>query len=337
MKYWKRILGIVLISVLTVSSLWYWNRTLMTKRNDGVTPMQNFYAQSEDTVDVLLMGSSHVGMNLDTGILWDKYGISSYDFWGSIQLFWTSYYWLEEALKTQNPKVVVLDVYAAAFSCEYIDDARQVMNIAGMKPSLTKLKNIMISSPKDRWLKLLIGYPIWNSRYNELTENDFSHYPWSDGLAENKGSYAEEGSGEYELEDASEITEVHEIYEKEQVYLKKIIDLCQEKGIEIVLIKTPVSNRVELQPYFNAVSEIAEQEGVAFYNFNLMDDETGFESCDWLWDGGHVNAVGARKISDYLGKILVEEYDVVDHRGDSRYDSWENSRQVREYRSSLEQ
>ena len=43
------------------------------------------------------------------------------------------------------------------------------------------------------------------------------------------------------------------------------------------------------------------------------------------YDGGlHLNLFGAEKLSEYFGKILVEEYGVFDHRGEEIYDTiWE--------------
>lgn len=328
MKYAKKALAVLLAVCLTLMGLWYGNRVLVTKLEHGVIPMQNFYEQPEDSIDVLLMGSSHVGLNLDTGILWENYGISSYALWGSEQPLWNTYYWLEEVLKTQSPKVVVLDVYATVFGFEYSGDVMQIANISGMRTSLTKWKAIKVTAPKERWLNLLLGYPIFHGFYDELTEDDFSHFPWTEGLAEDKGTRYLTGSGEFEVEDPSEITEIAPIEEKNVEYLKKIIALCAEEQIPLLLVKTNTTGASILQPTMNTVAEIATDYGVEFLNFNLLTEEIGLDAEDYATDGGHLNSSGARKNSDYLGKILVERYGVEDHRGDAMYDSWENSIQA---------
>ena len=41
---------------------------------------------------------------------------------------WNTYHFLIEAFKTQQPKVVMLDVYGALMQDEYSDDARQATN-----------------------------------------------------------------------------------------------------------------------------------------------------------------------------------------------------------------
>lgn len=143
----KRIICGILAMLLLGGSYWYINEVLLIKRNDGITTMKDFYAQEPNTVDILLLGSSHSGMNLDVQTFWTEYGYSSYALWGSIQPFWNTYHFLVEALKTQNPSVVILDTYAATRGEEYSDDARQVTNISGMKFSKNKLEAIQVSAP----------------------------------------------------------------------------------------------------------------------------------------------------------------------------------------------
>ena len=76
------------------------------------------------------------------------------------------------------------------------------------------------------------------------------------------------------------------------------------------------------QPYYNSVASIANEYGIEFYNFNLMDQQSGFCADDY-WEDGHVNTDGARKITSLLGKLLKEKYDIPDHRGEEDYRSWD--------------
>ena len=76
-KIITRVLAILLVVAIALGGLWYANRVLVMKRVDGVLTMQNFYAQPDGTVDVLLVGNSHSGINIDTATLWTEYGISA--------------------------------------------------------------------------------------------------------------------------------------------------------------------------------------------------------------------------------------------------------------------
>lgn len=102
-----------------------------------------------------------------------------------------------------------------------------------------------------------------------------------------------------------------------------MIEYCQAEDIRVILIKTPIPQRTKEQPYYNTVSEIADEYGIPFINFNLLDAETGFEAGDFYVDNYHINTTGARKISSYLGNYIMSNYTLLDHRGDAYYQSWD--------------
>lgn len=298
------------------------NQTLVLKRNDGIVTMQNYYRQPKESVDVLFLGSSRAGVNLDLETLWKEYGISGYVCWGSRQPFWNSYYFLKEAVHTSRPKLIVLDVSAATYDFVYSDDSRQYTNTYGIKNLLSRWQAVQISAPQNRWSDLMWGMPIYHSRFNELTEADFSHYAWESDSVNYKGNSVRYTSREYDLEDVSEVTEIEKIPSKQERYLRKIIEYCQCEELPILLTVTPSPDRMKEQPYYNAVQEIAKEYNVSFINFNLLDAETGFEATDF-WEDDHINTKGGRKISRYLGQYLMSNYMLSDHRGNANYRSWD--------------
>lgn len=323
MKIRNRVIGITCTVIAVVIAMCFLNRILLIKRSDGITDVFEFYAQKQDTVDVLVVGSSHAGMNLDSAEFWNQRGISVFVMWGSIQPFWNSYYFIREALKTQTPNVIVLEVDAATYDFEYSDSSRQVTNTAGLKFSLNKIESVMASTTPNNWIGLLFGYPYYHDRYAELSTNDFQYFPWSEGLENNKGTGVRTGTFAYGPEDCSDITEVRDIYPKEEEYLRKIIEYCCEKDIPLVLVATPVVYRREGQPYYNRVQQIADEYNVTFYNFNIMDELTGFNGFCYWEDANHLNSDGARIITRWLSDELAEKYKLTDHRGDERYSSWQ--------------
>ena len=78
----KILLRILLFAVLFVSVFYVVDKTLQFKYDDGVTPTEDFYAFPEDSIDVVLLGSSHLGVNIDTTILSNEFGIAGYKLWG---------------------------------------------------------------------------------------------------------------------------------------------------------------------------------------------------------------------------------------------------------------
>lgn len=318
----KRFLCLLLVFSLALGGVWYIDRVLRLKRNDGILTIQNFYRQPEESVDVLFIGNSHSGINVDTATLWNEYGIASYNLWGGVQPLWNSYHFLVEALRYQRPKTVVLEITAATSDYEYSEDINQLKNIAGMKLSKNKLAAVEASAPKDSRLNLLLGLPLYHGRFDEVNEEDFRNFPWSEGLENYKGSYLLYGVGNYRFESAEGVESRREIMDKEREYLIKCIKLCEDEGIPLILLKTPALERTWEQEIYNTVSEIADVYNVEFINMNLMDDELGITADDWSLDR-HMNGSGARKVAAYLGEHLAVNFDIPDRRGDEKYTSWE--------------
>lgn len=328
--YGKRFVSIVIFCVLFAIIVSDLSSVLVIKREDGVLTMKNFYLQPKNSCDVLILGSSHAGVNLDVEVFWKEQGIPAYALWGSVQPFWNSYHFLLEALKYQTPKVVALDVYAASFPFDYSDDARQETNTVGMRTGWNKWEAIKVSAPENRWLDLLLGFPLYHTRIGELTEKDFQYFPWDDSQVSDKGTSVRYGNLQRDLGEPEKITEVRQMHEKQECYLRKIIELCRGENLPLLLVKTTSADREYEQPFYNSVQLIAEEYGVPFVNMNLMDEILNISSDDIWTDGGHLNTAGSRKISGWLAAYLKEAYGLADHRGDPYYASWEEFSQSKE-------
>ncbi len=320
--YVKRSVCLLLAFLLALGGVWYIDRVLRLKRNDGILTMQNFYRQPKGSVDVLLVGNSHSGINIDTALLWNEYGIAAYNLWGGVQPLWNSYHFLVEALKYQRPKLVVLEITATVSDYEYSEEQNRLKNIAGMKLSTNKLEAVKASAPEDSRLNLLLGLPLYHSRFDEVCEEDFENFPWSKGLENYKGSYLLYGTGNYRFESAEGVDTCREIMDKEREYLIKCIELCRDENIPLLLLKTPALERTWEQEIYNTVSKIADEYSLEFINMNLMDGEVGITAGDWSLDR-HMNGSGARKVAEYLGRYISENYSIPDRRGDDMYSSWE--------------
>ena len=81
--------------------------------------------------------------------MWDEYGIAAYDLGGTIQPLWNTYFYMKEALKTQTPKLIVLDCYTATLTEEYQEESGMIKNTFGMKFSKNKIDAICASAEKS--------------------------------------------------------------------------------------------------------------------------------------------------------------------------------------------
>ena len=104
----------ILFVILFIVGYLACDRVLSVKTAHGIRQARDMYAQPRNSIDVVFMGSSHIHCDVNTALLWEKYGIAAYDYSAAEQPLWTTYYYLKEICKYQKPQLVVLDLYSPA-------------------------------------------------------------------------------------------------------------------------------------------------------------------------------------------------------------------------------
>ena len=96
--------------------------------------VNGFYSEKENDIDVLALGTSNSFCSFNPLIMYEEYGIASYCFSTPAQPLRITRLYLEEALKTQKPQVVCLEVLdCSSSSLEYREQ--------GLRWGLTPLRN----------------------------------------------------------------------------------------------------------------------------------------------------------------------------------------------------
>lgn len=331
-KKFKIIFSIIVFILLVyfllhVLSLIFIPKWLTTDDNMHSYISKGFYAEKKNSLDILFMGNSDMYRGISPIVLYEKYGIAGYGYTSAGQRMWTAYYLLKDALRTQQPKVIVLGVDALFNETDSSDsNYRKVFD--QMQNSTVKLEAIN-DDIYDFNLnkKISFWFPIfrYHSRYTSLTKNDFK-YAFSDyyfdykGLDLNKSVVPYRGGFKY-MQDKDEVISIPE---KCQKYLDLIVELCKKNKITLILTELPSADSWSLAKH-EAVLEYANSHDLEFWDLNLEPDKFGF---DWFTDssdgGDHLNVYGAAKVTKYLGEKL-KEYSLPDHRDDKKYSHFEKS------------
>lgn len=305
----------------------YVSSVLSFKEDGNTYNMTKFYEQDEDTVDVLILGSSHAFMDINPAVLWEEYGIAAYDLGNGNQQPWNSYYQLVEALKTQHPRLIILEAYYL-FKHIDVDEYIVVSGNYGLKWSRNRIESIKASAPEGQFWSYLLTYNHIHGRYTDLTEADFRSNRGNPLYEDWKGYRNLTYTVAFDRPDVTGVTESTDLDNKSETYYRKILELAQESNIPIAVIASPYAGITDWeQAYFNRIAEIAAEYDVHFYNFNLDYDSYDLDFATDIPDSAHLNYLGAAKYSKYLGEILVRDYpeQYVDRRGDARYVSWERN------------
>lgn len=305
------------------------NDILRVKTGQDADMMHCMYEQSNGggMADVICIGSSHALCSFQSNHLWHKYGITSLAMSSGLQTVATSYYVLREALKHEKPKVVLLESYYFFRDVKYVDKPEQSQvrrAFDGLNSDEVKyamLEDFFPDASLKEKLSFYIPFLKYHVRWDDLRDYDFNpcYYLRGSALVNKVCQIKDRG-----LPDQP--TELPEVNKK---YFEKILELCRENGIELVVYQAPYGCRekkikdymkkqgcnIALEPY---LAEL----GVPFL-FYQKSGEVAFDYSTDFMNAGHMNLTGGIKLTDHLGAWLQETYGLEDHRGDAAYHSYD--------------
>lgn len=284
------------------------------ERKYSYTKYYDFYHQEQD-FDVLFLGTSHVLDAVYPMELWRDYGIVSYNMANHSENICTNYWQLRNALRYTKPRVVVIDLYAVDGDGKV--NEQYLHNFLDEVPfSPLKVEIVRDLLEPEKHVEYLFNLSLYHSRWEELGTEDL------------KPSHGLEKGAEFRDEVTVNVPpalipqdEYDPTDRLNKQYLQKIIDLCKEQDIDIVLMYIPYTMPEGHQRVANWGYAAAEKNGIPYLNFVYEDLAINYAT-DCADEGHHLNASGARKLTDYLGNYISTNYNVEDHREDPAYDFW---------------
>ena len=318
-----RLLFIVAAMTLSVIILHRITNILLIKGREHSyysSPAQanSFYGLRKNSTDALIIGSSHAFYNLCPQELYDRYNIRSFNLGTPGQNVVCSYYWLKEALKYQHPQIVVLETFY------FFNDTADIWNegahrkaVNYMRWSPIKLQaiyDICKVTPELSIASFLLPGARFHDRWKELSMEDFSTQYYR-RHTEMKGYLpvflTAEGEGYQPFREDHSVQRA-EMNDVEIDYVKRIVDLCNNEGIQVLFLTTPTQDW-NVQRH-ETVLDYSNELNVPYYDMNLQDQFDQLYGFDYYADGidasGHANIVGGQKLTDYLGDILYYQLSI---------------------------
>ena len=322
MKHGKFLLKLAAFALLAILMLAGLTRLLEPKFFDGnyeipgTSTCRQFYDMEEDSVDVLFLGSSACVNAFCPQVLYDEYGIRSYNLGNSEQSVFFSYYWLREALETQTPKAVVLET---RYLFEIHEDSPVNMPESMCRRALDPMRASAVKAEAVTALCALdpgqdaMSYWFTNLRFHDrwkdLREEDFYRAVYDDGRMKGWSAVLEAAEEDYEPFVPQDPDVRREMQPVMREYLDRMAALCRERGIELILVTVPTHTMDD--GIANTLAAYSAENGLTWYNFAQKDlyDRLALqfpaEHCLL-----HANVYGSRKLSRLMGELLVQEYGI---------------------------
>jgi hypothetical protein len=291
--------------------------------------ISGFKQEPQNTIDVLNIGDSDMYYDISPMQMFKDYGITSYNFSSPAISNISAYYLMLEAVKTQSPKVVIMDATEifnfpeSENTVHYITDG---LNDNDIKQQLINDKALNFTGKEKIGLK----YPFYRyhdnwAKHNTISQNkfDFSSYYFLKGFLNSGAKKKTENVDFYSKYDKNYCDSLAPTVVAD--YIIKSRDYCKKHNISFLLISLPDKK------YWDCNKSIATKKWCKKNNVNYLDFNDYLQKINVDYetdsaDGGeHLNVSGATKLSKFLGKYLNDNYILPDHRGDKNYHTWNDN------------
>lgn len=315
-------IGIFLLALIPVS---YIVRT----NGDVKDRFSGFYAEKDNTLDIVMIGSSPVFPYYSAPKLWGETGIAAYPLSSNVQRPVAMKYLVKECEKTQSPSLYIFEMRMYTMEDEGLSEnmayTRGVTD--NLKYSGNRVDTIraMVPETEDRlsyYIDLFKYHTNWKM-FALLSEWKNWRYEKENEL---KGFFIKDEVGPTPMPTAGGAEGELPLPKEQEEYLRDLLRYLQNNKMQALFIVSPYGESLEDQQMFNYMGSIIEDAGYLFLNMNNYYEEIGivFEE-DFADYGSHTNAVGAEKCTAFLEEYLLEHYSFTDKRGNSSYVSWDKA------------
>ncbi|MDD5824234.1 MAG: hypothetical protein PUD55_07475 [Firmicutes bacterium] len=310
-------IGFVLVLALCLGVA---NKLLFPFSKEDTNQSKTFYMEEENTVDVVVMGTSLMMMSFNPLRMYDQTGITAYNRACSACPPQLAYLIFEETLETQKPKVLAISGGALVIQYDYAHREGLVRRgidyrkNSELKYEVVKdiVKQAKAQDPDSKQTVQSFYFPLlrYHSRWPEVIwygpddftfKHDYRH-----------GYYATFRTGDTPdtSEKSMQSTKKYHVDETTRYWYGKIIEECKANDIEVLIVGNQdmrwTPGKIE------CLTAYCEEMGIDFVDYNTpeMKAETGLNWKTDFYDHKHTNARGSLKFTDHLARYIKQKYNL---------------------------
>ena len=254
-------------------------------------------AEPENTLDVICVGDSEAYTSFIPLEAWNKYGYTTYVCGYPAQRIPSILSIVQQTLTKQKPKIIMLEANS----------------LYRRNPA-----SVFLAQIAYRILPIME----YHNRWKSLTTDDLFKEVKYTNIQRDKGFYLSKkikaGNNEKYMEDSKKVSKIQRT---NKLYVKILKEMCDRKGIELVIYSTPAPANWTTGKH-NGIEKLAKEMGVEYIDMNLIQDKL---KIDWTTDtrdeGDHLNYTGSLKATEFLAEYLNKK-NLPDHRSDEKYKKW---------------
>lgn len=263
------------------------------------------FLEGENGEDVLFLGSSHMINAVFPDQLYEEYGITSYNLANHGELLPTSYEVFRNALDYSSPKIVVVDLFCVASNGTYYNKSFSHISLDAFPLTWTKFRSVhALFEDADTRCEFITNFALYHSRWDEWLKVSPDYTPSVLKGAEMRINVEAE-VGDLRSTDAYAETMTDGIEA-----LMRFKELCDERDIQLICVNIPYSGFEDRDGGTNYAEALMEEAGISCLDFRKESGGLNLNPATDFYDTQHVNPLGARKVTEYLGEYLISHYNI---------------------------
>lgn len=333
-KNWLRALIFLIVAALLFV---YLNSVFTIGDTDASRQIfEDFYAQEEERIDVMYMGTSATNRYYNTTKAFNDEGVAAYNLavMGMPMMFMPQL--IDEVEKTQDPQLYVVELRNVLKSKNEVTDAHIRRVTDSMKLSSNKFDAIRTAMEYTEGAtgelsnidEGLLDYYVPIIKYHgRLLSGDMKVtdvIPVS-GQVPVQGFVLSPKTLVVKPQKDSVLSDERTPLAPEMAdALESTLDEFDALGKDVLFVLAPYSIKDGDAAKLNTAKDMVEAHGYTVLDFNDPEifAETGIDRATDFYNSKHVNYLGAEKYTDYLTAYLKANYEIPDRRGNDKYYLW---------------
>ena len=277
------------------------------------TRWNEFYSET-NTIDYLFVGSSHCYNSFIPQVVDSIKSTNSFNLGSASQSPITSYYVIEEAIRSKNIKTIIFEIFPNIL-LEGDNFNNAIINVDYIKSKDVRIKLLLTSDNYSDILEILIPAYMFNNYLTTL----FKSNPVEEVLTIHnnvisyyygKGYLKSIKTSEYRYPKKIESLNLNNnLFSKKKIKsIGRIINLCRTNKVLLTIVTAPQNplyyKKIEGYDIFhNKIDSISKVNGINYIDANLLIEEIGVTEKDY-YDSGHMLYSGAVKFSTWFANRL---------------------------------
>ncbi len=296
--------------------------------------LETIYTMKPNSVDVLVVGPSTTETGWNPFVAWNEYGITSLNYSFSYLPAPIVKNLITDVLKTQKPKVILINVDSLLFDNLNNDKSRKFFFYHIFPQLPFSLNKFYMLAKLTKYYKLdfktfiYSAFPVIALRHIALNDIKTDNLT----LSYLRAAYFRKNSSLAFIR-AGKIKTYQVEKPAPKEYVEELLELCKTSDIPIIFISVPAAIlftkpyiTVDVKKRYDMFFSILQKRQINFIHANQFPTVRDLKLTDAdSFDEDHLNFWGSKKYTSYVAGILVKNFNLQNKKDNPEYSFWNDA------------